>query len=735
MRHRLILACLLLLLQLAGALSARADETDVIADIDAFLGKGCVPRKASVGNLRWQAESVRPRSWVSAVSWSPDCTKLATVDVMGVVRIFRAADRRLEGIIYCDEENPTSLAFSPDGQWLAAASHSALWVWDVAGRLITKSAVAFGTKAKLAWSPDSRRIAVPVYYRQIRILDRDGSHRLTFQAHDNAVTAFAWSPGGTRFISGSRDGDLRLWNFSGADFSGNDENGQNVNRQPPFIELKQQSCVTHVTWHPNASMIATGDTAGVVRLHRLNGQPPDTIQAHGSVVGMQWSHDGRALACGTRSAVFRDIRVTDERPIEVSNNQHVRFAPDGQQFAVVHSNRVSIGRFSGDLTHLAGETHLNVETRPIAWNQDGTALAGGGRDPWLRIWAADGAALPGGWKTDGTLIRGLCWSNKGWLAVAALTDRKIRLLQPDGTELTSFPSPGNHELSVSPDGDKLAIIGLGGQIQIVAPDGRVLTSYSDPELKHPVFGWSPDSSGIAVTSATGRRLMFAGIDGEQPHRIAAGIGEIQALDWHRDGKSIVTVDRDGSVRQWNVDGSKNRLHFQHDKQGGAVAFSPDGQWLATSSADVSIRDSRYTERLRIPRNPRTIIHRLRWSPDSEWLASQGKDRIRLDKPNGKRGPVLRAFGLVPQSMLWSPDGTRIACPTDNESVIVWDADSGRTSWAGLELANGKSAVLRPDGSLIIDNTADFDREYVFVVQNRDGSTTVMNAAEFNAARR
>src|SRR6266571_9522414 len=63
-------------------------------------------------------------------------------------------------------------------------------------------------------SPDRRVAAVGRGDGAIQLLEIDSGTILdTYRGHANAVTAVAFAPGGTRFVSGSRDKTIRLWDL------------------------------------------------------------------------------------------------------------------------------------------------------------------------------------------------------------------------------------------------------------------------------------------------------------------------------------------------------------------------------------------------------------------------------------------------------------------------------------------------------------------------------------------
>lgn len=69
----------------------------------------------------------------------------------------------------------------------------------------------------------------------------------------------------------------------------------------------------------------------------------------------------------------------------------------------------------------------------------------------------------------------------------------------------------------------------------------------------------------------------------------------------------------------------------------SVAWSPDGQWVASASKDGTVKI---------------------------WNASTGKEKLSLSNHTG---------GV--KSVAWSLDGTKIATASEDESARIWDAET------------------------------------------------------------
>jgi WD40 repeat protein len=103
------------------------------------------------------------------------------------------------------------VAFSPDGTRLAALCRSGdLIIWDAAtGRRAASVSPDIGSGARLAFSPDGRKVAV--CGAGLEVWDVAGARRLQkVERHTGAVYDVAYSPDGRWLASGGNDRTIRL---------------------------------------------------------------------------------------------------------------------------------------------------------------------------------------------------------------------------------------------------------------------------------------------------------------------------------------------------------------------------------------------------------------------------------------------------------------------------------------------------------------------------------------------
>ncbi|MEU7836896.1 WD40 repeat domain-containing protein [Nonomuraea sp. NPDC049129] len=188
---------------------------------------------------------------------------------------------------------------------------------------------------------------------------------------------------------------------------------------------------------------------------------------------------------------------------------------------------------------------------------------------------------------------------------------------------------------------------------------------------------------------------------------------VSALAYNPDGKTLVTGDFRGVVRQWDA-----TMHRPHGTPLGradygqdlssiirAVAFSPDGKTLAVAKKkSAQLWDIATSRRLGAPLAGHTdTITNLVFSPDSTALATVSWDhtarlwKVATRKQTGVLSDRRTAFNAI----AFSPDGTRLATAGDTGRTVLWDTASRQQLTALADNGMGVERVaFSPDGKLL-----------------------------------
>jgi WD40 repeat protein len=153
----------------------------------------------------------------------------------------------------------------------------------------------------------------------------------------------------------------------------------------------------------------------------------------------------------------------------------------------------------------------------------------------------------------------------------------------------------------------------------------------------------------------------------------------------------------------------------HAGQVRAVAFSPDGKWLAAAgglaarSGEIKIWDAETHDLLRTMTGHKDAIYSLAVSPDGKLIASSSYDKlIKLwDAPTGNELHTLKDHIDAVFAVTFSPDGKRLASAAQDRTVKVWDVATGQRLFTLSEALDAVTTVaFSPSGGQLAAAGAD-----------------------------
>ena len=153
-----------------------------------------------------------------------------------------------------------------------------------------------------------------------------------------------------------------------------------------------------------------------------------------------------------------------------------------------------------------------------------------------------------------------------------------------------------------------------------------------------------------------------------------------------DGQRLASGSWDKTVKIWDSATGKELFSLKgHAGPVRSVAFSPDGQRLASASADqtVKIWDSATGKELFALKGHAGMVTSVAFSPDGQRLASGSTDKtVRIwDSVTGKELFALKGHAGAVRSVAFSPDGQRLASASNDKTVKIWDSATGKELFA------------------------------------------------------
>ncbi len=196
------------------------------------------------------------------------------------------------------------------------------------------------------------------------------------------------------------------------------------------------------------------------------------------------------------------------------------------------------------------------------------------------------------------------------------------------------------------------------------------------------------------------------------HRTLAGHdGQVWGLAYSPDGERLATAGDDATVRVWDVRTWQPVLTLTgHSDVVHEVAFGPDGTRIATASFDDTARvwDAATGTELLVLRGHSDDVVDVAFSPDGQRLATGSRDAtVKIwDARSGEEMLALTGHLQAVTGIAFSPDGRHLAAATHGGLSLVWNLETRRHVFLLPDRLAVTDVAFSPDGTRLFTAYSD-----------------------------
>ncbi|KAF5366628.1 hypothetical protein D9757_011892 [Collybiopsis confluens] len=330
-------------------------------------------------------------------------------------------------------------------------------------------------------SPDGTRIVLALNDKTVRIWDATTGIQVgepcrvmmmlvgeSLQGHDDLVNSVAFSPDGTRIVSGSvtklwnqnclwlYDKTVRIWDAT---------TGIQVGESLRVMMM----LVSSVAFSPDGTRIVSGSYDKTVRIwdatlvfRIVSGSYDKTVRIWDATTGIQVGESLRVMMTWLNSVAFspdgtRIVSGSDDKTVRIWDATTVAFSPDGTRIVSGSDDR-TVRIWDATTGWRVPQGHDNVVSS-VAFSPDGTRIVSGSYDNTVMIWDATTGIQVGESLQGHNVGESVAFSPDGTRIVSGSYDKTVRSGMPQLVFRLESPSRVMNDLvnsvAFSPDGTRI----------------------------------------------------------------------------------------------------------------------------------------------------------------------------------------------------------------------------------------------------------------------------------------
>ncbi len=515
---------------------------------------------------------------VLAVDFSADGQHLLTCGLGGVKLWNLSGEQILE---FNGSNNSNHAIFSPDGKRVAAGStNGVITVWDIEGKRLWRNRPFSATVMELAFSPDGQYLAaIQQDFEKGIVGIWDSQNRKTADIlTDESITSLVFSPESDALLTGSINGRISVWKPDGApvkDFLLH------------YYEIKSLDAC------PGRGYLSASND-GTALLFNLEEEKLQEFQHNAAVRLVKFSHDGQEILSfsdESEAILFWDLQGNVRHRLNGYGADILSIAlhPNGAQLLAGTSNGARIWDLTGrDILH--GLPH-HTRIDEVAYSPDGSRMYTAGWDGRLDVFYNKDSLMQSS-NTKGLEAVSLSVSRDGRYVLTTNGDSRAMLWDSLGNEIREIAAKDYRSAAAdfSPTGDTILSASelldarlwntqngelikelphnTGVEAALISPNGKYFFTRSKDdtirlwdaqgELLWKDGGWelfegrasfTSDSRLLAIPN--GRNIILMTPEKEAIDTLTGHRGVVNTAVFSTDGHLVFSGSKDGMVKVWD----------------------------------------------------------------------------------------------------------------------------------------------------------------------------------------
>ncbi|WP_026104463.1 AAA-like domain-containing protein [Anabaena sp. PCC 7108] len=578
-------------------------------------------------------------------------------------------------------------------------------------------------------SPDSKLVVSAGMDGALKLWQRDGTLLKTLQNESVGIWSVKFSPDGQMIVSGHNDGSVKLWR---------------LDEDQPKILVKYSTTTRAVNFNLDGQIVASGHDDGVINLWSLDSVLLGSFKHPNQAANIIFVPDSQLIITQAENVIYlwqENGTLLNKWVAHQAGISTLLLSPNGKILVSASQDTTTkLWHLDGTLlTTIAGHS---AAVWDIAFSPDGKTLVTASGDKTVKIWSVEGIELST-LKAHRSTVRTIAYSPDGSYFISAGSDCTIRMWKPTHDLKTTINahSAAVFGVAIAPDSSTIATASLDYTVKLWQRDGTLLkTLQHEASMFSVAFSPVSDSllSGVGEILATGSNdsivrlwqrggrnwgkaellkilpaegglafsLAFSPVGTSLPSGIskviACGYGDGKVRLWNRDGTlhniltgqeemvSCVAFSPDGQfiatsgnlnqIKVWHQDGSLLTILAENDASVNYVAFSPDGQLVASCSGDSTIKLWNYNSTTGVSSQSiktfvghNGVVSKIAWSSDSQFFASCGMDTtVKLWSREGQLITTLLGHSGSVWNLAIASDGSFLASVGEDNTLVIWN---------------------------------------------------------------